>query len=134
MNYFPTDTQYRWSIGSSFLPSKRFLFLAWQGRSSEVEVKSLVFYFFSKIFKGLKKIFHFGEKKFSTKRKINLDRSKLQYFPISTRVLAKKYWKTAEKIYTSPLTLLQKFTVSLIQCIQSAIPDLFTAICRENAL
>ena len=89
---------------------------------------------FSKIFKGLKKNFHFGEKKFSTKRKFNLDRPKLQYFPIDTRVLAKKYWKTAEKIYTSPLTLLQKFTVSLIQCVQSAIPDLFTAICRENAL
>ena len=100
---------------TAFLLSKRLLFLAWQGRSSEAEVKSLVFsvksnplnplpfysfapsaLLFSKIFKGLKKIFHFGEKKFSTKRKFNLDIPKLQYFPIGTRVLAKKYWEIAE--------------------------------------
>ena len=61
----------------------------------------LPFYFFaiivtfSKIFKGLKIFFHFGEKFFSTKRKFNLDRPKLQYLPIGTRVLTAKYWTLA---------------------------------------
>ena len=51
---------------------------------------------FSKIFKGLKIFFHFGENFFSTKRKFNLDIPKLQYFPIGTRILTAKYWTLAK--------------------------------------
>ena len=80
----------------SFLPSKRFLFLAWQGATKCVfrvidlrpnPNRSL----FSKFFKPLKNFFHFGEKIFSTKRKFNLDRPKLECLAVSTVTLVCKY-------------------------------------------
>ena len=91
----------------SFLPSKRFLFLAWHGvakcvfRAMDLRPnpnRSL----FSKIFKPLKKFFHFVEKKFSTKRKFNLDRPKLEYLAVSTVILVCKYWTLA--ILDFPIT------------------------------
>ena len=99
MSRLTTDTQCRWGVGVLILPSKRFLFLAWHG-AAKCGFRAIDLRpnpnrpLFSKISEGLKKYFHFSEKTFSAKRKFNLDRPKLQYFPIGTRVLAAKYCNT----------------------------------------
>ena len=100
MSRFSTDTWCRWGVGALFLLGKRFLFLAWHGTAKCVfraidlrpnPNRSL----FSKIFKPLKNFFHFGEKIFSTKRKFNLDRPKLEYLAVSTAILICQYWTLA---------------------------------------
>ena len=106
MSRFSTDTRCRWGVGALFLLSKRFLFLAWQGAAKcglGFRVECLGYRaidlrpnpnrsLFSKFFKPLKNFFHFGEKIFSTKRKFNLDRPKLEYLAVSTAILVCKYW------------------------------------------
>ena len=98
----PIFDRYPVSVGCrcSFLPSKRFLFLAWHGAAKcvfrVIDLRpNTNCSLFSKIFKGLKNFFHYAEKFFSTKRKFNLDRPKLEYLAVSTVILICKYWTLA---------------------------------------
>ena len=84
----------------SFLPSKRFLFLAWQG------VAKCVFRaiglrpnpnrtLFSKIFKGLKKYFQQSENSVWIYPNCNTSPSVLEYLQRGTVMLVCKYWTLA---------------------------------------
>ena len=71
--------------------------------SLEFSVKSnpLSFYSFASTLL-FSRIFNKAKFFFSTKRKFNLDRPKLQYLPIGTRVLTAKYCSTCYKYWTLP--------------------------------